>query len=67
LHVLHHLRPAIAWYDLPALYRAHRERLIAHNGGLVYRNYGELFRRFFVTPHDQLLHPHHRVPGEAAE
>ncbi len=63
LHVLHHLRPAIAWYDLPALYRAHRETLIERNGGLVYRSYGELFRRFFLVPHDRLLHPHH----EAAE
>ena len=61
LHVLHHLRPTIAWYDLPALYRAHRETLVQHNGGLVYRNYGELFSRFFVKPHDKLLHPHHRV------
>jgi fatty acid desaturase len=59
LHVLHHLRPGIAWYDLPALYRAHRETLIERNGGLVYKNYGELFRRFFLVPHDKLLHPHH--------
>lgn len=59
LHVLHHLRPTIAWYDLPALYRAHREMLVKRNGGLVYSNYGELFARFFVRPHDKLLHPHH--------
>ncbi|WP_366933669.1 fatty acid desaturase [Devosia sp.] len=59
LHVLHHLRPTIAWYDLPALYRAHRETLVERNGGLVYRNYGELFARFLVRPHDKLLHPHH--------
>ncbi|MBO9589733.1 fatty acid desaturase [Devosia sp.] len=59
LHVLHHLRPTIAWYDLPAFYRAHRETLVERNGGLVYRSYGELFGRFFVRPHDKLLHPHH--------
>ncbi len=64
LHVLHHLRPGIAWYDLPALYRAHRETLVERNGGLVYKNYGELFRRFFLTPHDKLLHPHHRAAAE---
>jgi fatty acid desaturase len=63
LHVLHHLRPTIAWYDLPALYRAHRETLVERNGGLVYRNYGELFARFFVKPHDRLLHPHHSNTG----
>ena len=61
LHVLHHLRPTIAWYDLPSLYRAHRETLVERNGGLVYRNYGELFVRFFFRPHDKLLHPHHRT------
>jgi fatty acid desaturase len=64
LHVLHHLRPGIAWYDLPALYRAHREALIERNGGLVYESYGDLFRRFFVVPHDKLLHPHHRAAAE---
>jgi fatty acid desaturase len=64
LHVLHHLRPSIAWYDLPGLYRAHREALIARNGGLVYASYGELFRRYFVLPHDRLLHPHHRSAAQ---
>lgn len=59
LHVLHHLRPTIAWYDLPGLYRRHRAALVEHNGGLVYRGYGEVFRRFLLRPHDKLLHPHH--------
>lgn len=67
LHVVHHLRPGIAWYDLPGLYRAHREALVAHNGGLVYKSYGELFRQFFLVPHDALLHPHHQSPADAAE
>jgi fatty acid desaturase len=61
LHVLHHLRPTIAWYQLPALYRAHRDALVARNGGLVYRGYPELFYRYFIRPHDKLLHPHHRA------
>jgi fatty acid desaturase len=59
LHVLHHLTPTIAWYRLPRLYRAHRDALIARNGGLVYRSYIEQFRRFFLSPHDRLVHPHH--------
>lgn len=62
LHVLHHLRPTIAWYDLPALYRNHRDALVAHNGGLVYRSYVEVFGRYLMRPHDKLLHPHHALP-----
>ena len=26
-HALHHMHPAIPWYDLPALYRSRRERV----------------------------------------
>src|SRR5436309_3553628 len=37
LHALHHEAPAIPWYEYPARYRLNRERLIAENGGLVYR------------------------------
>ena len=33
LHVAHHDRPALAWYKLPAFYRAERQRLIAQNNG----------------------------------
>jgi fatty acid desaturase len=65
LHVLHHLRPTVAWYDLPALYRAHRATLVERNGGLVYKSYGELFGRFFWRPHDRLLHPHHQAVDDA--
>lgn len=65
LHVLHHLRPTIAWYRLPSLYRAHRAALVAHNGGLVYRGYAELFGRFLFRGHDKLLHPHHRLAEQA--
>ena len=63
LHVLHHLRPTVAWYDLPELYRGHRQSLVEHNGGLVYRSYADVFSRFLLRPHDKLLHPHHRTTG----
>lgn len=57
LHVVHHLRPDLPWYAIPAYYRANRERLLAHNGGLVYRGYAEVARRYLVLPHHQPVHP----------
>lgn len=62
LHVLHHRWPNVPWYRLPRLYRKHREAALAHNGGLVYDGYGEVFRRFFLKRHDQPVHPLGRVP-----
>ncbi|MBP2229223.1 fatty acid desaturase [Azospirillum agricola] len=57
LHVVHHLRPDLPWYAIPASYRAHRPALVARNGGLVYRGYTEVARRFLFTPHHQPPHP----------
>jgi len=59
LHVLHHRRPGISWYRLPRVYRQNREILIRSNGGLVYRGYWDIARRFFLKPHDDPTHPRH--------
>ncbi len=56
LHVFHHDRPDLPWYELPVRYRRERERLIAANGGLVYAGYAEVFRRYLIRPHDEMLH-----------
>lgn len=66
LHVAHHRWPTLPWYRLPAVYRAHRAALLEANGGLLYRGYGEVFRRFLFAPHDAPIHPHGRAPGRAA-
>jgi fatty acid desaturase len=66
LHALHHEAPWIPWYRYPARYRLHRERLIAENGGLVYRTYFDVARRFLFRPHDAPQHPTNRVPYAAA-
>jgi fatty acid desaturase len=63
LHALHHEAPGIAWYQLPACYRQQRARLVRENGGLVYRTYFEVARRFLFRPHDAPVHPTNRVPA----
>ncbi len=62
LHSLHHESPAIPWYHLPAGHRRERERLIAENGGLVYRTYFDVARQYLLRQHDALQHPTERVP-----
>lgn len=54
LHVWHHARPALPWYAMPALHRAAPQ---AFPAAPRYRGYGEVFRRFLLTPHDRLIHP----------
>jgi fatty acid desaturase len=51
LHVLHHARPGIPWYALPAAWRQSREGLLAPRRGPVYRSYLEVAARFAVRPH----------------
>lgn len=57
LHVAHHTRPALAWYKLPAYYRAERDQLIARNNGYLMKGYGEIFARFFLTPKEPIPYP----------
>jgi fatty acid desaturase len=57
LHAVHHERPAMPWYEIPAWYRANRERLLAENGGHIYDGYGEVFRRYLFASHDSVVHP----------
>jgi len=52
LHVVHHRSPGMAWYKIPSFYRQHRESLISANGGLIYRGYLEIMRRYCFREHD---------------
>ena len=56
-HALHHERPGIAWYDLPHVYRAERERVLANNGVFLFAGYGDIVRRFLWRVKDSPLHP----------
>jgi fatty acid desaturase len=57
LHVAHHLKPAMPWYELPGYYRQNRAQLLARNGEFVYAGYGQLARRFFLVPVFSPIHP----------
>lgn len=56
LHVVHHLRPGLPWYRIPGWYRANRETLLRRNGGLVYRGYRDVARRYLLRQHHALVH-----------
>lgn len=57
LHAVHHAKPGLAWYRLPALYRARKEDFLRRNDGYTYASYGEVFRRYFLRAKDPVPHP----------
>lgn len=57
LHAVHHLFPTLSWWKLPRVWRRHRERIEAHNGGFVFKGYGEIAQRWLVTPSFIPIHP----------
>jgi fatty acid desaturase len=57
LHVLHHERPGIAWYALPAQWRLARNELMGARQGPVYRGYLEVARRYALRPQHPGPHP----------
>lgn len=56
-HVVHHMHPTVPWHLLPGLYRSDRARYLAVNDGYVYRSYGQVFARYFLTRKDPVAHP----------
>ena len=57
LHVVHHLKPTMAWYDIPAYYRANKEELMRMNGEFTYRGYAQLARHYLFVPVFSPIHP----------
>ena len=57
LHALHHSEPGMAWYRLPARYRARRAQLLEENGDYRYRNYLEILARYAFWPKEPPIHP----------
>ena len=65
LHVVHHCWPQLPWYRIPGLYRERRTALLRRNGGLLYKGYRDVARRYLLRAHDGALHPHHLTPAPA--
>jgi fatty acid desaturase len=56
LHAVHHLFPKMPWWEIPAYWRANRDRVLAHNGGYYFRGYGEIAGKWLLKP--VFLPPH---------
>ena len=48
LHIIHHVYPAMPWFDIPRFWRTHRASVLAHNGNYLFTGYGEVARRWLV-------------------
>ena len=57
LHVVHHVFPTLPWWKILRVWRQHRQRIRDYNGGFVFRGYGEIARRWLVTPNFIPVHP----------
>ncbi|MDH4988975.1 fatty acid desaturase [Aminobacter anthyllidis] len=57
LHFVHHKSPTVAWYKLPALFRARRAEWLKMNKGYVYPNYFALVRAYAFRAKEPVCHP----------
>ena len=57
LHAVHHERPSVPWYRIPAIYRAERQRYLARSGDYRYPSYWDVIRRYFFVPKEPVLWP----------
>ncbi|MEM9432860.1 MAG: fatty acid desaturase [Pseudomonadota bacterium] len=56
-HVVHHMHPRVAWYNLPRLFRNQRERYLSCNEGYYFASYAQIFRHFLWRKKDPVVHP----------
>ena len=56
-HVVHHMHPRIAWYNLPKLYFSNPDRYLGRNDGYKYRSYSEIFAKYLFKAKDPVPHP----------
>jgi len=58
LHAVHHRYPGLAWYRLPARWRAEREAILRANGRYTLPGYLALARRYLLQPKEPVAHPY---------
>ena len=56
-HAVHHARPALPWYRLPAAYAAERADILRRNEGYRYRSYWPVIRDYLIRAKDPVAHP----------
>jgi fatty acid desaturase len=50
LHLVHHLHPSLAWYEIPKVWRRERDALLKHNGSFHFSGYSQIARRWLCRP-----------------
>jgi fatty acid desaturase len=58
-HAVHHAYPGLAWYRLPRLFKANREKFLKMNDGYRYANYLEVFRKHGLRRKEPVPFPEH--------
>lgn len=61
LHAVHHARPSVPWYKIPAIFRAERDHFLRREGDYRYRTYWDIFRRYFFHAKEPVLWPLERT------
>jgi fatty acid desaturase len=56
-HAVHHEQPGLAWYRIPAAYRADRAGYLQRNGGFFTPGYGHHLWKHAFKPVDTPIHP----------
>lgn len=58
LHIVHHAKPSLAWYRLPAAYARQREHFLKVNGGYLFANgYREIVSQYLFKPKEPPVYP----------
>ena len=56
-HVVHHVLPTLPWWKVPQVWRENRSVFRLTMADSVFRGYGEIARRWLLTPNFIPLHP----------
>ena len=57
LHFVHHAKPTVPWYRLPALFREKRAEWVAANRGYVFPNYWAIVKSYAFRAKEPVIHP----------